>query len=33
VTPMPGAEVDRRIAELYATPPDLLARARAISGE
>jgi tripartite-type tricarboxylate transporter receptor subunit TctC len=33
VTPMPGAEVDRRIAELYATPPDLLVRARAISGE
>jgi tripartite-type tricarboxylate transporter receptor subunit TctC len=33
VTPMTGAEVDRRIAELYATPPDLLARARMVSGE
>ena len=33
VTPMPGAEVDRRISELYATTPDLLARARAIAGE
>jgi len=30
VTPMPGAEVDRRIAELYATPPELVARAGAI---
>src|SRR5262249_59128979 len=26
VTPMPGAEVDRRIAELYATPADVVAR-------
>jgi tripartite-type tricarboxylate transporter receptor subunit TctC len=33
VTPMPGAAVDRRIAELYATPPDVVARARTISGE
>jgi len=33
VTPMTGADVDRRIAELYATPADLLARARAIIGE
>jgi hypothetical protein len=33
VTPMPGAEVDRRIAELYATPPDVVARARTIAGE
>jgi len=33
VTPLSGADVDRRIAELYATPPDLLARARAVSGE
>jgi tripartite-type tricarboxylate transporter receptor subunit TctC len=33
VTPMPGAEVDRRIAELYATPPDIVARARTIAGE
>src|SRR5215468_5967510 len=33
VTPMPGADVDRRIAELYATPADIVARARAIAGE
>jgi hypothetical protein len=33
VTPMPGTEVDRGIAELYATPPDLVARARAVAGE
>jgi tripartite-type tricarboxylate transporter receptor subunit TctC len=33
VTPMPGAEVDRRIAELYATAPDIVARARTIAGE
>jgi hypothetical protein len=33
VTPMPGVEVDRRIAELYATPPDLVALARTIAGE
>jgi tripartite-type tricarboxylate transporter receptor subunit TctC len=33
VTPMSGTEVDRRIAELYATPPDLVARARAVAGE
>src|SRR5262245_40345798 len=31
VTPMSGADVDRRIAELYATPPDLVARARAVA--
>jgi hypothetical protein len=30
---MSGAEVDRRIAEFYATPPDVLARARTIAGE
>jgi len=33
VTPMPGAEVDRRIAELYTTPPGIVARARTIAGE
>jgi tripartite-type tricarboxylate transporter receptor subunit TctC len=33
VTPMSGAEVDRRIAELYATPSDVVARARTIAGE
>jgi hypothetical protein len=33
VTPMPGVEVDRRIAELYAAPPDLVALARTIAGE
>ena len=33
VTPMTGGEVDRAIAALYATPPDILARARTIAGE
>ena len=33
VTPMNGAEVASRIQELYATPPDLIARAKAILGE
>jgi tripartite-type tricarboxylate transporter receptor subunit TctC len=33
VLPMTGAEVDRRIAELYQTPPDLIARARTITGD
>jgi tripartite-type tricarboxylate transporter receptor subunit TctC len=33
VTPMTGGEVDRAIATLYATPPDILARARIIAGE
>ena len=33
VTPMTGDEVARRIAELYATPPDVVARAKAILGE
>jgi tripartite-type tricarboxylate transporter receptor subunit TctC len=33
VTPMSGGEVDRTIAALYATPPDILARARIIAGE
>jgi len=33
VLPMSGEEVDRRIAELYRTPPDLLARAREITGD
>jgi tripartite-type tricarboxylate transporter receptor subunit TctC len=33
VTPMTGGEVDRTIAALYATPPDILARARVIAGE
>ncbi|HYM17731.1 MAG TPA: hypothetical protein VEU06_04135 [Micropepsaceae bacterium] len=32
VTPMPGDEVARRIGELYATPPDLIARAKTIAG-
>jgi tripartite-type tricarboxylate transporter receptor subunit TctC len=32
VTPMSGEEVARRIAELYATPPDLVARAKTIAG-
>jgi hypothetical protein len=30
---MSGAEVDRRVAELYTTPAALLARARDIIGE
>jgi tripartite-type tricarboxylate transporter receptor subunit TctC len=33
VTPMSGAEVDRRIADLYAVPPELVRRARAVTGE
>jgi tripartite-type tricarboxylate transporter receptor subunit TctC len=33
VLPMNGEEVDRRIAELYKTPADLLAQARTITGE
>ena len=31
VTPTPGEEVDRRIAELYKVPPDVLQRAQAIN--
>jgi tripartite-type tricarboxylate transporter receptor subunit TctC len=33
VTPMSGGEVDRAIAALYATPTDILTRARIIAGE
>jgi tripartite-type tricarboxylate transporter receptor subunit TctC len=33
VTPMTGDEVTRRIGALYATPPDVVARARTILGE
>jgi tripartite-type tricarboxylate transporter receptor subunit TctC len=33
VAPMSGREVDRVVAELYATSPDVLARARTIAGE
>jgi tripartite-type tricarboxylate transporter receptor subunit TctC len=33
VTPMTGDVVTRHVAELYATPPDLVARAKAITGE
>ena len=33
VTPMKGDEVARRITELYATPPDVIARAKAIVGD
>jgi tripartite-type tricarboxylate transporter receptor subunit TctC len=33
VTPMNASEVTRRIADLYATPADLVARAKAIAGE
>jgi tripartite-type tricarboxylate transporter receptor subunit TctC len=33
VTPMTGGAVARDIAALYATPPDLVARAKAIAGE
>jgi tripartite-type tricarboxylate transporter receptor subunit TctC len=33
VTPMSGEAVARDIAALYATPPDLVARAKAIAGE
>jgi tripartite-type tricarboxylate transporter receptor subunit TctC len=33
VAPMTGQEVARRIAELYATPPDVIAQAKKILGE
>jgi hypothetical protein len=33
VTPMSGDEVARQIAALYATPPEIIARAKAILGE
>jgi tripartite-type tricarboxylate transporter receptor subunit TctC len=33
VTPMSGDEVARHIAGLYATPPDIVARAKTIVGE
>ena len=33
VTPMNGDEVARRIADLYATPPEIIARAKAILGD
>lgn len=33
VTPMTGDEVSRRIADLYATPPEVVTRAKAILGE
>jgi hypothetical protein len=33
VTPMPAAEVAHRVGELYATPTDVLARAKAVGGE
>ena len=33
VTPMSGDEVSRHIADLYATPPDVIARAKTIVGE
>jgi hypothetical protein len=33
VTPMTGAEVARQIGVLYATPPEVIARAKAIIGE
>jgi tripartite-type tricarboxylate transporter receptor subunit TctC len=33
VTPMAGQEVTRRIAELYATPPDIIAQAKKILGD
>ena len=33
VTPMDGAAVDRRIASMYETPADLVARARSIAGD
>jgi hypothetical protein len=32
VAPMPGEEVAGHIAEIYATPPDIVARAKAIIG-
>ena len=31
VTPTGGTEVDRQIAELYATPPELVARAKKLT--
>jgi tripartite-type tricarboxylate transporter receptor subunit TctC len=33
VTPMTGRDVERHVAALYATPPDLVRRARAIAAE
>jgi hypothetical protein len=33
VTPMPAAEVTRRVGELYATPADVVARAKVVGGE
>jgi len=33
VTPMPAAEVAQHVGELYATPADLVARAKIIAGE
>ena len=33
VTPMTGAEVAGHVTELYRTPTDLVARAKAIAGE
>jgi hypothetical protein len=33
VTPMTGQEVARRVAYLYATPPDVIAQAKKILGE
>jgi tripartite-type tricarboxylate transporter receptor subunit TctC len=33
VTPMPAAEVGQHVGELYATPADLVARAKIIAGE
>src|SRR5262249_47085053 len=33
VTPMTGGEVTRHVGEVYATPADLVARAKAITGE
>jgi hypothetical protein len=33
VTPMPGVEVARRVGELYATPADVVVRAKVIGGE
>ena len=33
VTPMTGADVERFIAELYRTPPDVVVAAKEISGD
>ena len=33
VTPMTGGEVTRHVAELYATPAELVARAKGVTGE